>query len=92
MYPKVHVLKTCEHCDGEAYLFDRVDVDATGKPYDRYKPCQECQGAGKTTAWVSLSELAELMERATALEPDWKMLGSSKPSSQYQDSRDAAGF
>ena len=64
MYPKVHVLTSCEHCDGEAYLFARVDVDTNGQPYDRYEPCQDCQGSGKTTRWITLTELADLIENA----------------------------
>jgi hypothetical protein len=92
MYPKVQVLTTCEHCDGEAYLFDRVDVDTSGQSYHRHEPCKHCTGTGKMTQWITLAELADLIDRATALEPDWKMLASSKPTSQYQENRDAAGF
>lgn len=92
MYPKVQVLATCEHCDGEAYVFERADVDIAGRPYDRYKPCAGCNGTGKASQWISLSELADLMERATSMEPDWQMLARQKPTSQYQGSRDAAGI
>lgn len=92
MYPKVQILATCEQCDGEAYVFDRIDVDAAGRQYKRYKPCSGCNGQGKAPKWISLSELADLIERATSMEPDWQMLARQKPISQYQDSRDAAGI
>ena len=92
MYPKVQVLATYEDCDGEAYVFDRLDTDAGGKPYKRYKPCVGCNGTGKATQWISLSDFADLVERATSMEPDWQMLSKQKPVSQYQDSRDAAGI
>ena len=43
---KVRILDLCEGCAGEAYIFDYQDVDSRGEPYDRYRPCEACQGSG----------------------------------------------
>jgi len=89
---KVRILDRCEFCDGEAYIFDRQDVDARGKTYDRYRPCEMCHGSGNRAKWVSLREFSDLLERAIAMEPDYLELAREKPVSQFQDSRDAAGI
>jgi hypothetical protein len=49
---KVRILDRCEFCDGEAYIFDSEDVDARGETYDRYRPCEVCQGSGNRANWV----------------------------------------
>ena len=89
---KVRILDRCEFCDGEAYIFDRQDVDSRGETYDRYRPCEMCNGSGNLAKWVSLREFADLLERATSFEPDHTALAKEQPTSQYQDSRDAAGI
>ena len=91
---KVHVLTRCETCDGEAYLPAGEAVSHTGESYRRYEPCTACQGSGRQTRWISLEELAELLERATTgmPEPDWLELAHHQPVSQYADSREAAGI
>ena len=89
---KVHILDRCEFCDGEAYLFDHQDVDTSGKTYDRYRPCEMCHGSGNRAKWISLREFADLLERATTFEPDYASLTKEQPTSQCQDSRDAAGI
>jgi hypothetical protein len=68
---KVRVLDSCEFCDGEAYIFDCEDVDSRGETYDRYRPCEVCQGSGNQAKWVTLREFADLIERATRFEPDY---------------------
>ena len=51
-----------------------------------------CHASGNQAKWVSLRELADLLERATSMQPDYLELAREKPTSQYQDSRDAAGI
>jgi hypothetical protein len=89
---KVQILDRCEFCDGEAYIFDYEDVDSRGETYDRYRPCEMCNGSGNRAKWVSLQDLSDLLERATSFEPDYAALAKEQPVSQYQDSRDAAGI
>ena len=89
---KVRILDRCEFCDGEAYIYDYRDVDVHGEAYDRYRPCEMCNGSGNMAKWVSLREFADLLERATSFEPDYAALAKEQPTSQYQDSRDAAGI
>ena len=89
---KVRILDRCEHCEGEAYIFEYQDVDGRGETYDRYRPCEMCHGSGNQASWISLRDLSNLIERAIALEPDYLELAREKPVSQYQDSRDAAGI
>ena len=43
---KVRILDRCEFCDGEAYVFVCEDVDARGETFDRYRPCDMCNGSG----------------------------------------------
>jgi len=89
---KVRILDCCEFCDGEAYVFVCEDVDARGETFDRYRPCEMCNGSGNRAKWVSLQDLSDLLERATSFEPDYVALSKEQPISQYQDSRDAAGI
>ena len=46
MEPKLQILKTCEHCEGKAYLPDREVTNTTGERYMRHKPCPKCRGSG----------------------------------------------
>ena len=89
---KVRILDRCEFCDGEAYVFECEDVDSHGETYDRYRPCEMCQGSGNQAKWIGLRELSDLLERAIAMEPDYAELAREQPVSQYRDSRDAAGI
>ena len=89
---KIRILDRCEFCDGEAYIFDYEDVDSRGNTFDRYRPCEMCNGSGNRAKWVSLQDLSDLLERATSFEPDYVDLSKEKPISQYQDSRESAGI
>ena len=89
---KVRILDRCEFCDGEAYIFECEDVDAYGEIYARYRPCGMCRGTGNRSRWIDLRDFADLLERATLMEPDYLELARENPTSQYQDSRDAAGI
>ena len=88
---KVKILDKCEFCNGEAYLPKGEAESYSGERYIRYEPCSQCQGSGYHAKWVSLKEFADLMERAISFEPDYQELSKRRPTSQYQDSRDAAG-
>jgi len=89
---KVHILDRCKYCDGEAYVFVGEAVDYKGVLYPRYLPCSYCQGSGELAKWVSLKELADLLDRATSMEPDIAELARQQPINQRQDSREAAGI
>jgi hypothetical protein len=89
---KVHIRTTCSFCDGEAYLPSREAMSYTGERYTQHRRCACCLGSGEQEKWVSLREFADLLERATSMEPDYQELARVKPTSQYQDSRDAAGI
>ena len=92
---KVHILARCPHCDGQAYLPIGEAESYTGEVYLRYAPCPRCQGSGSVTRWISLQEFADLLEKADLLDaftPDTDELVQLQPTSQYRDSRDAAGI
>ena len=89
---KVHIRTTCSFCDGEAYLPVCEAVSYTGEHYTQHRRCAYCLGSGEQEKWVSLREFADLLERATSMEPDYQELARVEPTSQYQDSRDAAGI
>ena len=89
---KVRLLDRCEYCDGDAYIFVCEDVDVRGETFVRYRPCEMCHGSGNRATWVSLKDLADLLERAVSMKPDYLELAREKPVSQYQDSLDAVGI
>ena len=62
---KVQILITCDHCQAQAYLPDCEVEDYQGRKYMRYAPCPMCEGSGKRTTWVDLSEFARLLEQET---------------------------
>ena len=91
MQMKVIVIDRCEYCDGEAYLYaGEYKDEEIERPV--YQACPACKGAGEREKPISLREFADLLDHATAMEPDWAELGRQKPVSQFQDSRDAAGI
>ena len=89
---KVHIRTTCSFCEGEAYLPVREAVSCTGEHYTQHRRCAYCLGSGEQEKWVNLREFADLLERATSMEPDYQELARERPTSQYQDSRDSAGI
>ena len=62
--PKVHILTTCEHCKGQAYLPNGEGEDYQGRKYARYIPCPMCQGEGQRPKWVGLAEFGEMLTEA----------------------------
>ena len=89
---KVHIRTTCSFCDGEAYVPVREAVSCTGEHYTQHRRCAYCLGSGEQEKWVSLREFADLLDKATSMEPDYQELARERTTSQYQDSRDAAGI
>jgi hypothetical protein len=60
---KVHILTTCEHCKGQAYLPVGEEEDYRGNTYTRYIPCPMCEGNGERPKWVSLVEFVDMLEQ-----------------------------
>lgn len=89
---EVHILITCEHCGGEAYLPIGEAESHTGEQCTRCQPCPQCQGSGRQSRWIGLRAFADLLEKATAMEPDYQALALHNPASHYRDSREAAGI
>ena len=89
---KVHIRTTCSFCDGEAYLPVHETVSYTGERYTQHRRCAYCLGSGEQEKWVNLQEFADLLEKATSMEPNYQELARVQPTSQYEDSRDAAGI
>ena len=77
--------------DGEAYLYagEYKDEDVE-RPV--YQACQACKGTGEREKPISLREFADLLDHATAMEPDWAELAKEKPISQFQDSRECGWY
>ena len=88
---KVLVIDRCEYCNGEAYVYagEYKDEDEESPVY---LPCHVCKGSGEMEKPLSLREFADLLDRATAMEPDWAELAREKAINQAQDSREAAGI
>jgi hypothetical protein len=61
---KVHILSTCTHCNGEAYLPCGEGEDADGRKYVRHIPCPMCDGSGMQPRWVSLQDLAIMLQQS----------------------------
>ena len=91
---KVNILDKCKFCDGEAYLPDGEAISAAGERYTRYQPCGHCEGSGLHARWVSLDKFIDLLTSTVSqdpFEPDWLDLADRRPTSELQDSREAAG-
>jgi hypothetical protein len=61
---KVHILERCKYCDGQAYVLAGEAVDSEGNTYPRYQPCIYCKGSGELDEWLTLDELANLLNNA----------------------------
>ena len=59
---KIHILTTCEHCNGQAYLPNGEGDDHRGRKYTRYAPCPMCEGTGNKPEWVSLSDFLNMLK------------------------------
>jgi hypothetical protein len=86
---KISILTECEYCGGDGYM--PADVHS-GSPITHYEPCRVCNGIGLQTKWISLEELADLLEGTITCEPDYQQLAKRQPVTSYADSRDAAGI
>lgn len=94
MNVKVHVLVTCKTCLGKAYLPVGEATSSSGEKYIQHQPCNKCEGSGMQESWISLDLLADLITDLDhdPMMPDYLELASAEPTSQYIDSRDAAGI
>ena len=61
---KVHILTTCSHCNGEAYLAMGESEDNQGNKYTRYIPCPICEGSGNEPKWIDLEDFANQLQQA----------------------------
>jgi len=61
---KVHILSTCSHCNGEAYLSVSEAEDCQGHVYVRHRPCPVCEGSGSEPKWIALEDFAKLLQQA----------------------------
>jgi hypothetical protein len=61
---KVHILISCSHCNGEAYLPLGEAEDCQGHKYIRHIPCPVCEGSGNEPKWIDLHDFAKLMQQA----------------------------
>jgi hypothetical protein len=59
---KIHILTTCEHCNGQAYLPTGEDEDDKGRKYTHYTPCPMCEGTGTKSKWVSLPDFLNMLK------------------------------
>ncbi len=55
---KVHILATCSHCNGEAYVPMGEAKSSKGETYIRYAPCPMCVGSGIQPKRVSLEDFS----------------------------------
>ena len=62
---KVQILDRCETCKGQAYLPDGLVVSNNGEPYQKHKPCTNCNGSGNQTRWISLEELSVMLQETS---------------------------
>lgn len=75
---KIHVLLSCENCNGEAYLSLGEAESYSGEIYIRYQLCPACQGSGKQAKWVSLEEFAVLLRQARCKHEHTSFQGSMR--------------
>ena len=59
---KVHILVSYDVCQGQAYLPDGITASNNGEPYEHHTPCTSCEGSGNQTRWISLEELAVMLQ------------------------------
>ncbi len=60
---KVHILVTCSHCKGRAYLPVSETDDVQGQKYVRHKPCPVCEGSGIEPKWVDIQDFAKRLQQ-----------------------------
>lgn len=59
---KILILTTCPACNGRANVSIGEATSPTGQPYLQHKPCSTCDGSGNQPKWISLEELAHLLQ------------------------------
>ena len=63
MQKKVQIVDRCDHCHGQAYIFECEATNHRGEVYDKYKPCPCCHATGKLAKWIALKEFVDLLLR-----------------------------
>lgn len=61
---KVHILVTCSHCNGKAYLPVSEADDGQGHKYIRHSPCPVCEGSSSEPKWVDVQDFVKLLQQA----------------------------
>jgi hypothetical protein len=61
---KVHILVTCSHRNGKAYLPVTETDDGQGHKYIRHIPCPSCEGSGNEPKWVDIKGFVKIMQQA----------------------------
>jgi len=89
---QVHIKTKCNFCNGEAYTPIGKAEDINGEIYTRYQACGYCQATGLRERWISLIDFVSMLDEVDPMEPDYEYLAQQEPTSQYRDSRDAAGI
>ena len=62
---KVHILSTCTHCNGDAYMPVAKAEDSNGHKYTRYIPARCAKEVAIEPNWVSMQDFAILLQQAT---------------------------
>lgn len=92
---RIHISDYSKFCDGDAFLPVGEREDHKGHKYLHHAACCMCKGNGRHPRWITLQELADLVDKIALLdpkEPDYAELARIIPISKYQDSREAAGI
>ena len=63
---------TCPTCKGKAYLPTEDDTIIGGWKYKRHIPCPTCKGRGEQVKWLTLSDLAHLLDEINDDKPNRK--------------------
>jgi DnaJ-class molecular chaperone len=61
---KVLTRITCHTCNGIAFLPTEEEVFIVGWKYTHHITCPTCKGRGELVKWLTLSEIAQLLEEA----------------------------
>lgn len=59
---KVLAIVTCSACNGRAFLPTDQVIFIGGWKYFRHIACSSCKGVGRQYQWLSLSDLAQMLD------------------------------
>ena len=92
MTTKVQISTECSFCKGAAYFPSQEAVSYTGEHYTQYESCLSCRGTGRMGKWITLAELARLINQIDLFEPDYDTLAEVEPISNLQDNYESSGL